>query len=119
MPHIVLEHSSNLFEKHEITKVFHQIHAFLSEALPTNLANCKSRAYECKTCNIGNGDPKNAFVHLTLKILPGRPDGVLQALGKRLMDLLSVSFPHSMADLNLDITLEICELSTAYFKNER
>ncbi len=115
MPHLILEFSANIIEKNNITELFQQCHTILADMLPTDIAGCKSRAVECNTNTIGNGDLENAFVHMTLKVMPGRTIDILNDVGNRLMEIMTDYFSGSLKELHLQITLEICHLET-YFK---
>lgn len=116
MPHLVLEFSSNIIEKNNIQSLFKNCHSILEMMLPTNLISCKSRSIECNIFYIGDGQPKNAFVHLTLKVMPGRSPDTLKTLGDAIMNLLRSHFTESLKHLNLQITLEIIKLQKTYFK---
>lgn len=118
MPHLTLEYSSNIIEQDNFTFLFQQCHKLLAEKLPTELASCKSRAFECKTFLVGDGHVSNAFIHVDLKVMPGRTQDNLQNIGQNLMELFTNHFLHSMKKLNLQITLEVSDLQLHYFKVE-
>ncbi|MFX1512941.1 MAG: hypothetical protein ACFFCQ_10170, partial [Promethearchaeota archaeon] len=66
---------------------------------------------------IGRGDSNNAFIHLEIKLLEGRSIDRKSQLGKELLELLKRKFPSSMKDLNLQITVQIIDISrSSYFK---
>lgn len=117
MPHLILEYSSNLFEKGKLVDLLPKINDFLTEKLPAELSACKGRAVERDTYCVGNGDPKNAFVHIHLKIMSGRTPEKLNAVGVELMEMLKTYFQHSGKELNLQISIEIEELQATYFKS--
>jgi 5-carboxymethyl-2-hydroxymuconate isomerase len=115
MPHITLEHSTNIVEKNNLIDLLSQINHFLHENLPTELNFCKGRAVAQHSICLGDGDPKNAFVHLNLKVLPGRTPEKLNEVGNGIINILAEYFQQSAQQLNLQITLEIEELQN-YFK---
>lgn len=115
MPHLVLEYSSNIIEKSHMTYLFQECHSILEKMLPTDIDGCKSRSIECHNYYIGNGESNNAFVHISLKIMPGRSPDKLKSVGDNMMAVLKRYFAHSLNKLNVQITLEIMELET-YFK---
>ena len=84
--------------------------------LPTDINSCKSRAIECHHFYIENGAPNNGFVHVSLKIMPGRSFDTLKNLGDNMMTVLKNYFAISLKKLNMQITLEIMELQKTYFK---
>jgi 5-carboxymethyl-2-hydroxymuconate isomerase len=116
MPHLLLEFTSNIFEKDNIANLLQKCHSILVNTLPTEIESCKSRAIEHTLYSIGNGDPNNAFVHVSLKILPGRSTETLSKTSEHIMDLLKRHFHESSNKLNLQLTLEIMELQKTYFK---
>jgi len=118
MPHIVLEYSHNIFEKDKFQDLFLKIHSVLTEALPTDIKSCKSRAIGYQDYLLGDGqsEKKSAFVHVSIKVLSGRSPDVLKLTGQKVMDILKKNFEKSITELGLQISLEIDELAVAYFK---
>lgn len=116
MPQLRLEFSSNVLEKNNFSKLFEKCHSTLEKMLPTEISSCKSRAIECERFYVGNGNSHNAFVHVSLKVLPGRDAEILQTVGEKIMELLLNHFSDSLQQLKLQITLEIMELERTYFK---
>ncbi len=116
MPQLILEYSANIIEKDNISTLLASINKLLSEQLPTEIRNCKSRALAYSSFCIGDGNPQNAFVHLNLKIKAGRSRELLNILGNQIIEILKKYFSNSISKLNLEITLEIDELQDSYFK---
>lgn len=116
MPQLILEYSKNIIERDNLTTLFQQCHDLLAEALPTDLNSCKSRAIKCKTYVVGDGQLDNAFIHVSLKVMPGRTQDTLQNVGQRMMKVLENHFAQSLQKLKLQITLEISNLQPTYFK---
>ena len=86
MPHIILEYSANVIES-DFSGLFKECHQLLANQLPTQIKSCKSRAIKCLNYYVGEGIADSAFVHVTLKIMPGRSQEVLQAAGQGLLAL--------------------------------
>lgn len=116
MPQLVLEYSSNILEKNDILSIFPKFHAVLAQGLPINLSNCKSRAIESNLYYIGDGNPHHAFIHVDLKILPGRSDDTIKKVGERMMEILKNHFSGSLSKLQLQLSLSINELGKNHFK---
>lgn len=116
MPHLTIEYSPNILEKGSLSQLLKNLNSLLSEHLPTDLFSCKSRAIQFETYFIGDGDALNAFVHINLKVLPGRTMDKLTDLGNTMLNILYEFFYESAKQLNLQITVEINELSNRYFK---
>ncbi len=116
MPHLVLEYSSNIIDKNQINTFFKNAHEILVKDLPTKLESCKSRAYESDKYYVGNGSHDNAFIHLSLKILPGRSKAIKDLVAKSLFDLITNTFSQTIKELYLHISVEVDDLSNVYFK---
>lgn len=116
MPQLVMEYSANIIEKHQITNTLNRINQFLTKTLPTELASCKSRAIEHTTYSIGDANPKNAFIHIDLRVLSGRTTSKLNEVGSGIIQLLKEQFNQSCEQLNLKFSVEISELQSTYFK---
>ena len=115
MPQLVLEYSSNIYEK-DLTELLKTINVFLSENLPTQLSGCKSRAVAHNIYCVGNGMENQAFVHIRLQVLAGRTPEKLNEVGNHLMNMLKDFFIISLQKLTLEITIEISELARTYLK---
>ena len=115
MPHIILECSNNIVEKN-LSSLIIDIHTLLTQMLPTQLSGCKSRIIRDKDYVVGNNDPQNAFVHVTVKVLKGRSKDLLDSVANAIMDKLKVVFQKSFSALNLQFTIAIEELPEVYHK---
>lgn len=116
MPQLRLEFSSNIHEKNDMSSLFRQCHSILEKNLPTALNTCKSRAIECTDFYIGDGNHTHAFVHVSLKVMPGRGGDILENVAGKIMAVLKEHFAKSLGLLNLQITLEVMELEKTYYK---
>jgi 5-carboxymethyl-2-hydroxymuconate isomerase len=116
MPHLILEYSSNLKLNDGFKALFKNLHSILAQELPTDIANCKSRAVAHAEFYLGDGAKDLAFVHLQIKIMPGRTREVLDKTGHQVMEELKKFFHQPAQDLKLQITLEFSELPV-YFKS--
>jgi 5-carboxymethyl-2-hydroxymuconate isomerase len=115
MPQIRLELSHNIIEQ-EFNGLLRAIHALLVKQLPTKLDSCKTRIIRYDRTYIGDGHRNNALVHLVIGILKGRNQELLNSIASEILDLLKTEFNRSLEALNLEISLEIYELSEVYHK---
>ena len=115
MPHVILEVSANIHETN-LSPLLVEIHSILTEMLPTQLSGCKSRIIRDEDYVIGNNDPQNAFVHLTVKVLKGRSKTLLNTIASSIMEKLKLAFQESYNALNLQYTIAIEELPEVYHK---
>ncbi|MEN9946630.1 MAG: hypothetical protein RLZZ293_1016 [Pseudomonadota bacterium] len=117
MPHLVLEASANIVESNErVRKILQECQELLTQQLPTQLASCKSRCVLHDLFVVGDANPKNAFVHLEVKVLAGRSQELLNLIAQQLHNLLTQEFNKSSQTFNLAISVEIVELTTSFVK---
>lgn len=117
MPQITLECSDNIIEKvRDFPPLFKYIHQVLSEKLPTELDSCKSRVINYKDYAVGNQDPNNAFVYLSIGVLKGRSKDTLDTIAHLLMEKLTLFFAESIKTRHLQISLAIQDLPDVYHK---
>ncbi|HRE31510.1 MAG TPA: hypothetical protein PLD88_05985 [Candidatus Berkiella sp.] len=115
MPHIILECSDNIVEK-DFHFLLSQIHQLLVEKLPTELKSCKSRVLRHAYYVIADGDPHQAFVHLSINVLAGRSKELQQAIGATLMEMLTKAFHQSREKLKLQLSIALADLPSVYLK---
>jgi 5-carboxymethyl-2-hydroxymuconate isomerase len=115
MPQLILEYSDNIIEKDHLRELLGQCNQLIVEMLPAELKACKSRAVMHSNYCIGDGNYKNAFAHINLRILPGRSEEAVEKTGEELLKLLRKYFSKSFESFNLQLTVEIAELEK-YFK---
>lgn len=117
MPQLRLEYTANIIEKNNFSQLFKQCHEILAEQLPADLASCKSRATQQDDYYIGDGNSENAFVCLQLQVFSGRSVETLNSVVQVILNVLKNHFAESLKQRNLQITLELQELShSTYFK---
>lgn len=116
MPHIVLEYSNNIYPTPDTKALFAKIHQLLEKELPTQLSSCKSRCVVHDSFYVGDGSVKNAFAHLTVKIMPGRSAEKKQQVLKEVMDMMNELFQRYEGSINLQKSVEIMDLDVHYLK---
>ncbi len=117
MPHVVIEYSGNLDESINFNLLFNKIHLDLVKKLNIEINVCRSRAIKQEKFCIGNGDTKNAHIHLNVAVLEGHSLSILEDLGSALVKFIKEESKTWCIELNLQITCEIREISNKlYFK---
>ena len=72
MPHITIEHSGNLSAECDVQMLVDAVHAAaLTHPLPA-MVGLRTRAESREHYRIADGDPRYAFVSITVRIGPGR-----------------------------------------------
>ncbi len=115
MPQIKLEYTSNIIEKN-FTELFEQLHEILVATLPTKMDACKSRAIKLDNYLVGYGGASTAFVYCSIRVLPGRTDEVLAKAMQQAQALLAKHFSESLTVLDMQISVEVSNLSSHYSK---
>jgi 5-carboxymethyl-2-hydroxymuconate isomerase len=114
---MTLEYTSNFKETPSANTLFPEIHDILHQTTGVIIENIKSRAIKRDTYYIGSGDKNNAFIHLDLALIEGRPLEMKQALDALLLEYLEAHFEASKKTLNLQITIKIHDVTkNTYFK---
>jgi 5-carboxymethyl-2-hydroxymuconate isomerase len=113
MPHITLECSQNIIEN-DFQLFFKNLHIFLTNELPTQLASCKSRVIRYDEYAIGDGADNHAFLILTLAILPGRAESLLKTIAASIQDQLKTYCAQSAQQFNLNVCVIVRDLPAIY-----
>jgi len=109
MPHIIVEHTSDIAE---IPQLLRDLHNNLGRQDTVNIESLKTRAICLDHVVIGNGDTQS-MMHITLRLLPGRDDVLLQ---KMTTDLEAIARQHC-SSLDTRITVESIDLYKPSYKN--
>jgi 5-carboxymethyl-2-hydroxymuconate isomerase len=110
MPHFILEYSRNLEGELRIQALFRELRAAALETGIFPLAGIRFRAHVCHSYLIADGNPENAFVHLTLKLGHGRPLDVRRSAGEKLFAVLTEHLNPIYERRPLAISFEMREL---------
>lgn len=116
MPHVILEYSKNIDRELTVESLFLTLHKILEKKLPTEISSCKSRCIVHELFFIGEGHSKNAFAHLTIKILTGRTDENKKQLGNEILTVMHHFFQPHTTNFSLQLSVEVMDLDKHYFK---
>ena len=110
MPHIILEYSDNITDNVDEAIILEELHTTLvaTELYPSQAI--KSRCVSHSSYRVGSGAGNNAFIHLSLAVLPGRSEEQRKDIADKLFEVVKSRFPKTVADTPSSITLEIREL---------
>ena len=109
MPHVILEHSADVAETHDMQAFCDTLFDVLAATEEvTNPASLKIRTHPCPAWRTGT-EPGN-FVHAMLLMLPGRSDAqqkvlvqtILQTLTEQMPEVGSLSVNMGILDANYD-----------------
>lgn len=115
MPQIILECSNNVLET-DLIPFLGQVNQILTNNLPTDLSSCKSRIIRHDEYVIGDNNPENAFAHLSIHVLPGRTQELLNQIATQIMENFKQQFERSLNQLNMQLTIAMNQLPEIYLK---
>jgi 5-carboxymethyl-2-hydroxymuconate isomerase len=117
MPHMILEYSANVVDEIDESAVARDLNRELVASGPFRLEDVKARVYRAERFAVAGGGEGLAFAHLTLRILEGRDAETRRAAGEHMLGVLKRTFARSLAEMDCQLTVEVCEMSPAnYFK---
>jgi 5-carboxymethyl-2-hydroxymuconate isomerase len=121
MPHLIIEHSSNIKSK-SVTKLEKHIQNIMNDFEGNFDADqCKCRSFACDEYLVGRIDQAEAsFIHITLKVLRGRSAEIRKNLSQKIIEFTEKFF----IDLNLptkrcDISVDIVEMDRDTYQKIR
>src|SRR5690625_174350 len=110
---MTVEYTANI--KDEINA--HQLLKKMNESLISHEGlftpqGIRSRAIQLTDYLVGHGDQENAFVHVTLKIAPGRTEEAKKKVFDDLFQTIDEYLKEAAIDKQITISLEFSELNT-------
>ncbi len=111
MPHFILEYSANLDDDLDLDGLFKALHGTAMETGVFALGGVRFRAHRCEHYLVADGDPDNAFVHLTARIGRRRDPDVRREIGEQLFNSLVEHLDGLYRQRPLAISFEVTELT--------
>jgi 5-carboxymethyl-2-hydroxymuconate isomerase len=105
MPHIIVEYSANLLPTLDINPLIEDLHSCLNGLYNVTQDRLKTRAIRLDDYLIGTHGKSGKMVHVTLKLMTGRPIAARQEMGQILAAVTQKYIPVDTA-----LTVEIVEL---------
>jgi 5-carboxymethyl-2-hydroxymuconate isomerase len=114
MPHIIVEYSSNLRESLRPELFIKEVHnaAVRTGAFADN--TLRTRASERTCYRVGDGNPENGFVHIVMRIRPGRGREEKLKLGESVFSVVCAYLKPIFDSRPLGLTYEIQEIETDF-----
>ena len=110
MPHFIVEYSANIRDEIDSVRLFHKLRDAAVETGVFPLGGIRFRAVCCEEYLVADGDPENAFVHMTAKIGHGRPLDVRRGAAERLFKVMTDHLQPLFDSRPLAISFELAEL---------
>lgn len=110
MPHFILEYSANLDGDLDVAALFKNLHTTAIDLGIFPTSGIRSRAIRCEEYRIAEGDPKNAFIYLTVKIGTGRDIEIRKSAADKIFKTLTDFLQPVYDSRYLSIGCELAEL---------
>lgn len=114
MPHIIIEHSANIAEHHDISALVDSIHCTALKHGLAPLTGLRTRAVACEYYRIANGDPQFGFVAITCRMAPGRDPADKHSFLQQLLDAAEAQLQSEGGPLHIAYSIEITELDPEF-----
>jgi len=111
MAHFIYEYSANLpADALDLPGLMEKMHGAAAASGVFPLSGMRSRAIRCEEFRVGDGNPDNGFVNLSMKVGAGRDLDTRMTIGRSLFDLLIEHLQPLFASRGLAVSFEMREL---------
>lgn len=110
MPHITVEYSSNLDRRISMRDVIEGIHAAVLANGAFETGGVRTRAISQDLYVVADGDPGNGFIHVDMRIAPGRSAETRKQVAQSILDVLRDHTKEVMQQYGLGLSVEIREI---------
>ena len=113
MPHLIIEYSVNLREVLKPDVFVERIHIAAEATGSFPGGSLRTRTSERTCFRMGDGHPDNGFIHIVLRIRPGREPEAKRRLGEQIFAAVCEYLDPIFESRPLGLTFEIQEIDTA------
>jgi 5-carboxymethyl-2-hydroxymuconate isomerase len=110
MPHVVVEYSANLEEELDIRSLIGKIHDAVLASGVFKVGAVRTRGERRDVYVIADGDPANAFVHVDLRVAPGRDTITRRRVAQGVFDTVVLETRDVFARTGLALSVEVHEI---------
>jgi 5-carboxymethyl-2-hydroxymuconate isomerase len=114
MPHVIIECSANLRDRVDMDALVSRTHEAALNTGVFPLAGLRTRVAERTLYRIADGDPANAFAHVTVRIGHGRDDATKRRAAEAIFASVCETLDAAFATTPLAISLELQEIDPDY-----
>ena len=121
MPHLIIEHSSNISQE-PVIALQHDIQKIMSESEGGfTIERCKTRSFSFDKYFVGAlSHNESSFIHITLKILSGRSVEVRSSLSDKILCYLDQFVSNqNLNTKRCDISVDIAEMNIDTYSKSR
>jgi 5-carboxymethyl-2-hydroxymuconate isomerase len=113
MPHVVVEYSSNLEPAIDIRRLIADVHQTILASGVFEIGAVRTRAARHDVFLVADGDPANAFVHVTVRMAQGRDSTTRKRLAQKVLDTVAAVTSTVFRRSGLGLSVEINEIDRA------
>ena len=111
MAHFIYEYSANLpADQLDMPGLMAKMHKAADDSGIFPLAGLRSRAMRCEEFRVGDGNPDNGFVNLSIKVGRGRDLDTRMGIGQMLFDILIEHLQPVFDSRGLAVSFEMRQL---------
>lgn len=115
MPIIHFEYTDNLMIDEKIKNFLIETHHILVQEIKTDLRTCRSSVIKNEHYIIGDDNPKNAYIMLTIRMLPGRTDAIKKRLGDVLLQKIHHDFSQTILEHDTQVRVYLTETDKLHY----
>lgn len=115
MPVIHFEYTNNLAIDAQVNHFLKEVHNTLVEIIKTDLFTCRSTITCHQDYLIGDDDPRNAFIQLSIRMLPGRSKETKDKLGHQLFAMIKQVFSKEIEKYETQVRVYLTEVEKEYY----
>jgi 5-carboxymethyl-2-hydroxymuconate isomerase len=113
MPHIVVEYSANLEEDLDIRGLVEKVHEAALASGVFEIGAVRTRAERRDVYRIADGDTDNGFIHVDLRIAPGRDAATRKRVAQSVLDVVAEATRPVFARSGLGLSAEVHEIDNS------
>jgi 5-carboxymethyl-2-hydroxymuconate isomerase len=113
MPHVVVEYSANLEEQLDIRALLKKIHDAVLASGVFKVSALRTRAERREVYVIADGDPDNAFIHVDVRMGPGRDAATRMSISQSVLDTIVAETREVFARTGLGLSVEVREIDNS------
>ncbi|NKB53605.1 MAG: 5-carboxymethyl-2-hydroxymuconate delta-isomerase [Rhizobiaceae bacterium] len=119
MPHLIVEHSANLSDQHDMADLARRLSEVVVATGIFPLAGVRVRMHSVATGSIADEHPDNAFIAVIMRIGAGRDLETRQTGGQVVFDLLCNTFADAIEQgfMAVSVDIEINDPDMSFKRN--
>jgi 5-carboxymethyl-2-hydroxymuconate isomerase len=110
MPHVVVEYSANIEDRVGIVDLVRGVHEAVLSTGTFEIGAIRTRAERRDMFRIADGDASHAFIHVDVRIGPGRDAATRKGLAQAIMDAIATATREVFSRSGLALSVEVREI---------